>query len=82
MNSLTTALGGAGTAPIPDSLPDYCSRALALWPRLERQRLARVRHDPRRMAALISRRTTLSYVAILELLGASSEETDAPGRDH
>jgi hypothetical protein len=81
MNSLTTDLGRTGIAPRPD-LPDYFDRALALWPRLERPRLARVRHDPHRMAALISRRTTLSYVAILELLGASAAETDAPARDH
>jgi hypothetical protein len=53
--------------------PDYCSRALALWPRLERQRLVRVRHDPHRVAALVSRRTNLDYEAILELLGAPSE---------
>jgi hypothetical protein len=82
MNSLTTDNGGAGIAPLPSLQHDYFDRALALWPRLERPRLARVRHDPHRMAALISRRTTLSYVAILELLGASSAENDAPVRDH
>jgi hypothetical protein len=82
MNSLTPALGGSPAAPLPDLQPDYCARALVLWPRLDSQRLARVRHDPRRVAALVSRRTTLSYVAILELLGAASVETDAPSRDH
>jgi hypothetical protein len=82
MNSLAPASPAGTLAPLPDLLPDYCSRALALWPRLERQRLARVRHDPRRVAALISRRTTLSYAAILELLGAPAAEPDAPNRDH
>jgi hypothetical protein len=86
MNSLATA-AAARTAPLQpdtslDPAPDYCARALALWPRLERGRLARVRHDPGRVAALISRRTNLSYEAILELLGVSSVESNAPGRDH
>jgi hypothetical protein len=70
--------------------PDYCARALALWPRLERGRLARIRHDPKRVASLISRRTTLSYDAILELLGAPPAPADtaddapaaSPARDH
>ena len=86
MNSLATA-AATRTAPLqPDTLheptPDYCARALALWPRLERGRLARVRRDPGRVAALISHRTNLSYEAILELLGVSSVESNAPGRDH
>ena len=81
MNSLT-ADKTAGIPPLPNLQQDYFDRALALWPRLERPRLASVRHDPHRMAALISRRTTLSYVAILHLLGAASLETDAPARDH
>ena len=61
---------------------DYCSRALALWPRLERHRLVRVRHDPHRVAALVSRRTNMDYDAILELLGAPSEKTAEPKRDN
>jgi hypothetical protein len=82
MNSLAPASPAGAPAPLPDLPPDYWSRALALWPRLERQRLARVRHDPRRVASLISRRTTLSHKAILELLGAPPDEPDAPNRDH
>jgi hypothetical protein len=62
--------------------PDYCSRALALWPRLERGRLVRVRHDPHRVAALVSRRTNLDHDAILELLGAPSERAEELERDH
>jgi hypothetical protein len=78
--------GPAGQArpigPMSYEGPDYGIRALALWPRLDVHRLARVRHDRNRVAALVSRRTTLSYVAILELLGDASDGSDAPVRDH
>ena len=85
MNSLATA-SAPTTAPPPSisvsgSAPDYCARAMVLWPRLERGRLARIRHDPIRVAALVSRRTTLSSAAILELLGVSPEESDMTTRD-
>jgi hypothetical protein len=86
MNSLASGAAPTTSPPPSDSLSDsatdYCARALVLWPRLERGRLARVRHDPIRVAALVSRRTTLSYAAILELLGVSSEESDVTTRDH
>jgi hypothetical protein len=52
---------------------DYYARALALWPRVDCARPGRVRRDPRRVATLISRRTNLSYRAILELLGAPED---------
>jgi hypothetical protein len=81
MNSVGPVLIGA-VAPPPDFPADYCSRALALWPRLERHRLARVRHDPRRVASLVARRTTLPRAAILQLLGAPFAESDSPKRDH
>jgi hypothetical protein len=75
MNSLATP--GATNAPSQPAIePDYSLRALALWPRLERHRLVRVRHDPHRIAALVGRRTTLSRNAILALLGARPFETD------
>lgn len=81
MNSILP--GPASKSPPPsDLLPDYCPRAMALWPRLERHRLARVRHDPNRMAALISRRTNLSRSAILDLLGAPDADGEAPSRDN
>ena len=67
--------------PAPQLAPDYCGRALALWPRLERDRLARVRHDPHRVAALVSRRTALSLATIVELLGAPSVESEVSSRD-
>jgi hypothetical protein len=83
MNSLT---GSAPRVPSPpDRRPDYCSRALALWPRLDLQRLARVRHDAHRVATLVSRRTTLPRAAILALLGAAPEapsEIAPPGREN
>jgi len=43
-------------------------RALALWPGLSRQALTRCGHDPRRIAALVSRRTSLSPESIYLLL--------------
>lgn len=43
-------------------------RALALWPRLDRQALRRCRHDPARIAALISRRTALPPETIRQVL--------------
>jgi hypothetical protein len=43
-------------------------RALALWPRLQPSALRRCGHDPRRIAALVARRTSISKEAILRLL--------------
>jgi hypothetical protein len=43
-------------------------RALALWPRLDRSALRRCNHDPARIAALVSRRTSLPPESILEVL--------------
>jgi hypothetical protein len=43
-------------------------RALALWPRLDRAALRRCHQDPGRIAALISRRTTLSPESIKQVL--------------
>ena len=54
-------------------------RALALWPRLDRRSLRRCAGDPKRMVALISRRTKLPREAILALLlgtSVSSVEAD------
>lgn len=63
-------MNSSADGTLPQSSPDYYARALALWPRLGYPRPGRVRRDPRRVATLISRRTNLSYCAILELLGA------------
>lgn len=64
------------------SAPDYYSRGLALWPRLVHPRTGRVRQDPRRVATSISRRTNLSYQAILELLDAPDDRAEPTILDH
>ena len=46
----------------------YDRRALAMWPRLDRSALRHCRHDPRRIAALVSRRTSISVESILTIL--------------
>lgn len=66
----------------PQPTPDYYARALTLWPRLGYPRPGRVRRDPRRVAALISRRTNLSHQIILELLGAPADPADTPALNH
>lgn len=43
-------------------------RAVALWPGLSRTALARCRHDPARIAALVARRTKLPLMHIHRLL--------------
>lgn len=54
------------------------SRALALWPRLDRRSLRRCGCDPTRMVALISRRTGLPQETILGmLLGTSVSRAEA-----
>ena len=51
-------------------------RALALWPRLDRAALRRCHQDPARIAALISRRTSLSPDAIKQVLLMPSVSDD------
>ena len=43
-------------------------RALAIWPRLDRAALRRCGGDPRRIARLVSHRTTLSIEVIVGML--------------
>jgi len=43
-------------------------RALALWPRLSGPALRRCRQDPRRIALLVSRRTSMPMESIVRLL--------------
>jgi hypothetical protein len=50
--------------------PALYRRALALWPRLDPRALRRCGHDPRRVAALVSRRTSLPLDTIMVLLTA------------
>jgi hypothetical protein len=49
----------------------YVQRALAVWPRLDREKLRRTRGDPRRIARLVARRTTLSVETIVLILVAA-----------
>lgn len=43
-------------------------RAVALWPGLSSRALARCRHDPARIAALVARRTKLPLVQVYRQL--------------
>lgn len=47
---------------------DYMARALELWPRLDRDKVRRVRENPRRLARLVERRTGESFDVILSML--------------
>jgi hypothetical protein len=49
-------------------------RALLLWPRLDRRRLARTSGDPRRIARLVSMRTALPFESIVAMLTAGVDE--------
>lgn len=48
---------------------DPRSRALAIWPGLDRRKLNRTCGDPYRVARLVERRTALPPESILRLLG-------------
>lgn len=47
---------------------EYTTRAMTLWPRLDRRRLRRCHDDPNRIAVLVSDRTALPYESIVKLL--------------
>lgn len=79
MNSLAQPPPARAATPPSEFHRDYFDRALALYPRLEPARLARVRRDPNRVAALISRRTTLPVRSILALLGAPHQAEEGNG---
>ena len=64
------------THPGPSAAPALERRALALWPRLDRAALRRCHQDPARIAALISRRTSLSPDAIKHVLLMPSVSDD------
>ena len=56
-------------APIPSKAAVALERrAMALWPRLDRAALRRCQQDPGKIAALISRRTSLPPETIKEVL--------------
>jgi hypothetical protein len=54
-------------------------RALALWPRLDPAALRRCRHDARRIAVLVSRRTTMPPETILRALMMPTVQDDEIG---
>lgn len=53
---------------------DPRSRALAIWPGLDRRKLNRTRGDPHRIARLVEKRTALRRESILHLLGVRPVE--------
>jgi hypothetical protein len=73
MDTLTHPAAPTSPTKPPATETDYYSRACALWPRMEPMRGGRVRRDANRVAALVSRRTTLSRQSILTLLGAPAQ---------
>ena len=54
-------------------------RVLAMWPRFDRAALRRARYDPRRVAALVGRRTRMPEEAILRLLTMPNLTEDEGG---
>jgi hypothetical protein len=54
-------------------------RALALWPRLDPAALRRCQHDVKRIAALVSRRTSMPPEGIVKLLLMPSVGDDEVG---
>ncbi len=63
-------------SPVPDALE---RRALALWPTLDPAALRRCRHDPRRIADLVSNSTPMPTEAIYQVLTMPSVEDDEIG---
>ena len=57
--------------PTAGSAHGYRARALLLWPRLDRRRLARTGGDPRRIARLVCRRSSLPVEVIVAMLTES-----------
>lgn len=51
---------------------DVRTRALAMWPGLDRRKLARTCGDPARVARLIERRTALPRESIIRILEGRS----------
>ena len=60
---------------------ECATRAVALWPRLDRKRLGRCHDDPRRIAGVVAHRTSLPYESILKLL-ADRALSGVPAIEH
>lgn len=52
----------------------FCARALDVWPRLDRARLARTKGDPVRIARLVTGRTALTLEGIIAILAIGQED--------
>lgn len=52
---------------------DVRTRALAIWPGLDRKKLARTGGDPARVARLVERRTKHSIESIIRILEGPAE---------
>lgn len=64
---------GAGRSDVADGRScRYYERALSIWPRLDRRALSRCACDPRRIAGVVARRTSLPFDAILALIMSPS----------
>jgi hypothetical protein len=59
--------------PSPEFGRRIRSRALILWPGLDRTRLARTAGDPKRVARLVGSRTSLRNDVIVAMLMATAE---------
>ena len=64
--------GARATVPV-EAGRQIRQRALILWPRLDRTRLARTAGDPRRVARLVERRTSLPWDVIVAMLVAPDD---------
>jgi hypothetical protein len=54
-------------------------RVLTMWPRFDRAAIRRCGHDPRKVAALVGRRTSMSEEAIVRLLTMPAVSDDDVG---
>ncbi|MFI5258372.1 MAG: hypothetical protein ACHQ01_02000 [Candidatus Limnocylindrales bacterium] len=59
----------------------YLERAMLLWPRLDRAKIRKVADDPERIAAIVERRTSQPFAAILAMLTRSAPAPASPTDD-
>ena len=57
----------------------YATRALTIWPRLDAAGLARAGDDPRRIAALVARRSSLPVDVITGMLAGQAAAASRAG---
>jgi hypothetical protein len=74
---MRSATSAAPAAPSREATMER--RVLAMWPRFDRAALRRAGHDPRRVAALVGRRTRMPEEAILRLLTMPNLTEDEGG---